>query len=159
LYTPSVTLPDGRVFTLGGNRVSGLSGTARSGRHRNTWTQVPAPSWIPSSRARRRRIAPRNIRVCSWRRRRLFLPAHAQHAVHTCRQWLVQFGGTRGSGAALDEFSRTASRDVRCRKILKAGATDYDVGATRARFFAVESEQLRIDINGGGAAVTKIAVE
>jgi len=162
-YNTSVTLPDGRVFTLGGNRVSGLSGTGEIwSPSANTWTQVPGAIMDPivagTTAANRAQEHPRLFVAPDGR---LFLPGPTPNMQYynLSGSGSVQSAGTRGSGAALDEFSQnsvTVMFDVG--KILKAGGNpNYDVGGDQARFSPSNQNSYVIDINGGGAAVTKIA--
>ena len=158
-YNSSVTLPDGRVFTLAGNRTSGQSGTGEIWNGTSwsfqSWATIGAiTSGQPaSSRAMehpRLLIAPNG---------KIFIPGPTNRM-----QWYdvaartITSAGNRGD----DEVSQndiTVMFDVG--KILKAGGNiSYDRGiilsdgTTPAANYSPSSQNSYvIDINGGGTAV------
>jgi galactose oxidase len=156
-YNTSLTLPDGRVFTLGGNRTSGQSGTAEIWNPAsNTWTLVPNLVMGPITSGQPTDGRPQeHPRLHVAPNGKVFISGPT-----TNMQW-YDFAGsgtvTAAGARSDDEFSQndiTVMFDAG--KILKAGGNpNYD--RTNARF--VPSSQLSyiININGGTAAVTKVA--
>jgi galactose oxidase len=158
-YNSSVTMPDGRVFTLAGNRTSGLSGTGEIWNG-STWSFLGwatigaiTSGQATSSRAMehpRLHIAPNG---------KIFISGPTNRM-----QWYdvaagsITSAGNRGD----DEVSQndiTVMFDVG--KILKAGGNvSYDRSITRsdgtsvaANYSPSSHNSYVIDINGGGTAV------
>jgi galactose oxidase len=156
-YNTSVTLPDGRVLTIGGNRTSGQSGTAEIWNPaNNTWSLVPNLVMGPLTSGQPGDGRPEeHPRLLIAPNGRIFVPGPT-----TNMQW-YDFSG---SGAVIaagkrgnDEFSQndiTVMFDVG--KILKAGGNpNYD--RPNARFSPSSQASYVIDINGGGtAAVSEV---
>jgi galactose oxidase len=156
-YNSSVTLPDGRVFTLGGNRISQQSGTGEIWNPaNNTWTKInnlvmgPITSGQPDDG--RPQEHPRLLVAPNGR---IFIPGPTTN---------MQFYDVAGSGAVIsagkrgdDEFSQndiTVMFDKG--KILKAGGNpNYD--RPNARFSPSSQASYVIDINGATPTVTKVA--
>jgi galactose oxidase len=156
-YNATVTLPDGRALTLGGNRTSGQSGNGEIyDPSTNTWTMMDGITMSslttgasPDSRAMehpRMFVSPDG---------RIFVPGPTPNM-----QWFTLAGqgtvtpaGPRGD----DEFSQndvTVMYEVG--KLLKAGGNiNYD--RTNATFTPSSQNSYLIDINSGAAVVTKIA--
>jgi galactose oxidase len=156
-YNSTVTLPDGRVLTLGGNRTTGASGNGELyDPATNTWTPMDGialtaltagtdPTLSRTMEHPRQLVAPDG---------RLFVPGPTPNM-----QWIdvagsgsITFAGTRGD----DETSQndvTVMYDVG--RLLKAGGNvSYDRGASR--FIPSSQKSYLIDINGGQAVVTKV---
>jgi galactose oxidase len=155
-YNTSVTLPDGRVLTLGGNRTSQQSGTAEIWNPaNNTWTMVPNLVMGPITSGQPTDGRPQeHPRLLLAPDGRIFIPGPT-----TNMQW-YDFGGSGSvTGAGKrgdDEFSQndiTVMFDAG--KILKAGGNpNYD--RPNARFSPSSQASYVIDINGGTASVTKV---
>jgi galactose oxidase len=155
-YNVSVTLPDGRVFTLGGNRASGLDGKGEIWTSGVGWRFVPNAVMNPIVTTDANNRSQEHPRLFVAPNGKIFVPGPTPNM-----QWYdlsgngtITSAGTRGS----DSFSQndaTALFDVG--KILKAGGnTNYD--RTNAATTPSSNSAYIIDINGGGLAqVTKIA--
>ena len=162
-YNSSVTLPDGRVFTLAGNRTSGQSGTGEiwngSSWSFQSWATIGAITSGQPASAR----AMEHPRLLIAPNGKIFVPGPT-----TRMQWYdvaagsITSAGNRGD----DEVSQndiTVMFDVG--KILKAGGNiSYDRaitlsdGSTSAANYSPSSQNSYvIDINGGTATVTKTA--
>ncbi len=155
-YNVSVTLPDGRVGTLGGNRISMQSGTFEIWNPaNNTWTMLSNLVMGPITNGQpvdgRPQEHPRMLIAPNGK---IFIPGPTVNM-----QWYdvggsgtVTAAGTRGD----DEFSQndvTVMFDVG--KILKAGGNpNYD--RTNARFTPSSQNSYVININSGSASVTKL---
>jgi hypothetical protein len=156
-YNGSVTLPDGRALTLGGNRTSGQSGNGEIyDPATNAWTMMNGitissltAGASPDSRAMEH---PRMFVALDGR---IFVPGPTPNM-----QWFTLAGqgtvtpaGPRGD----DEFSQndvTVMYDVG--KLLKAGGNiNYD--RTNATYTPSSRNSYLIDITSGNAVVTKIA--
>src|SRR5262249_14653773 len=127
-YNVSVTLGDNRVFTLGGNRTSGLSGTGEIWSQSGGWTTVPGAVMTPlltSDPANRSQEPPRLFLAPDGR---VFVPGPtpAMQFYDLTGSGSIQSAGLRGD----DEFSQndvTVMFDTG--KFLKAGGNpNYDVG-------------------------------
>ena len=160
-YNTSVTLPDGRVFTLGGNRTSGQTGTGEIWNPAtNTWTMVPNAVMGPLTAG-----APADSRPEEHPRLfvapdgRLFVPGPTPNMQYynVSGSGTITAAGTRGTGANLDEFSQndvTVPFDTGL--FLKAGGNpNYD----RSGAATTPSSQSSyvIDIRNVTPVVTKIA--
>ncbi len=160
-YDVSVTLPSGRVFTLGGNRLSGLDGTGEIWTQGSGWSFVPnalmAPLMTGTNESNRAQEHPRLFVAPNGK---VFIPGPNPNMY-----WYDLTGSGTVTSAGLrgdDVFSQndaTVLFDVG--KILKAGGnTNYgwDQGGYSSTTTASSPNAYVIDINGGGnAQVTKVA--
>jgi galactose oxidase len=155
-YNSSISLPDGRILTLGGNRTSGASGNGEIyDAVANTWTMADGIALAPltdgmSADAR----AMEHPRLSVAPDGRVFASGPSPNM-----QWYTTDGtgsvspaGPRGD----DEISQndvTVMFDVG--KILKAaGNVNYD--RTDASFVPASRNSYIIDINGSAPVVTKL---
>jgi hypothetical protein len=156
-YNASVTLPDGRALTLGGNRTSGESGNGEIyDPATNTWTLMNGITLAPlTAGASPDTRAMEHPRMFVSPDGRIFVPGPTPNM-----QWVTLDGqgtmtaaGPRGD----DEFSQndvTVMYDVG--KFLKAGGNvNYD--RTNATYTPSSRNTYLIDINSGTAVVTKIS--
>jgi galactose oxidase len=150
-------LPDGRVLTLGGNRISKQSGTAEIyNPANNSWTKVANLVMAPITTGQPEDGRPEeHPRLLVAPNGKIFIPGPTTN---------MQFYDVGGSGTVTgagkrsdDEFSQndvTVMFDVG--KILKAGGNpNYD--RPNASFTPSSQNSYVIDINSGQAVVTKIA--
>jgi len=155
-YNSSVTLPDGRALTLGGNRTSGQSGNGEIYNPANdTWTMMNGIALAPlTAGAQDITRAMEHPRLFVALDGRLFVPGPTPNM-----QWYslagsgsVTSAGRRGD----DEFSQndvTVMFDVG--KLLKAGGNiNYD--RANASFTPSSQNSYVIDITSGAAKVTKV---
>jgi len=156
-YAASVALPDGTVFTLGGNRLSGLSGTGEIWTPGGGWQTVPGAVMTPLLTSDTTNRSQEHPRLFVAPNGAVFVPGPTPNM-----QWYdltdggtITSAGTRGD----DVFSQndvTVMFDVG--KLLKAGGnTNY--GQANAATTLSSTNAYIIDINGGvgPAAVTKIS--
>jgi hypothetical protein len=154
-YNSSVTLPDGRVFTLGGNLLSGLDGRGEIWSPGAGWTVVPGAVMDPLLTTDPVNRSQEHPRLFVAPNGKIFVPGptpNMQWYDHT-GNGSVQSAGRRGD----DDFSQndvTVLYDVG--KLLKAGGNvNYD--RTGAAQSPSSANAYVIDINGGGlAAVHRI---
>jgi galactose oxidase len=155
-YNTSVTLPDGRVFTLGGNLRSGLDGTGEIWTPGLGWKMVPGAVMDPLLTTNPVNRSQEHPRLFVAPNGKIFVPGPTPNM-----QWYdlsgsgsITSAGRRGD----DDFSQndvTVLYDVG--KLLKAGGNvNYDRdGAAQS---PSSGNAYLIDINGGGLAdVRKIA--
>jgi galactose oxidase len=155
-YNVSVTLPDGRALTLGGNRTSGKSGDGEIyNPANNTWTMMPGIDLaVLTAGAADISRAMEHPRLLVAPNGRIFVPGPTPN---------MQFYDLGGSGSVSsagprgdDEFSQndvTVMYDVG--KILKAGGNiNYD--RANATFTPSSQNSYLIDITSGSAVVTKV---
>ncbi|MDQ3597919.1 MAG: DUF1929 domain-containing protein [Pseudomonadota bacterium] len=157
-YNTSVTVPDGDVFTLGGNRTSRLSGTGEIWDWlANTWNWVPGAVMDPIvSGATKENRAQEHPRLFVAPNGKLFLPGPTPNM-----QWYdigsggsVKSAGRRGD----DEFSQndvTVPFDVG--KLLKTGGNPMYNFGTEDGYWPSSRNSYVIDVSSGSAVVTKIA--
>jgi hypothetical protein len=155
-YAVSVALPDGRVFTLGGNLASGLDGRGEIWAPGKGWTTLPNAVMDPLLTPDPTNRSQEHPRLFVAPDGRIFVPGPTPNM-----QWYdltgngsIQPAGRRGD----DVFSQndaTVMFDVG--KLLKAGGnTNYD--RPNADQTPSSGNAYVIDINGGGtAAVHKVA--
>jgi hypothetical protein len=155
-YSVSVTLPDGTVFTLGGNRKSGMSGTGERWTPDGGWQYVPGAVMSPIVTTDLTNRSQEHPRLFVAPNGEIFLPGPTPNM-----QWynLADGGGITSAGTRGDDvFSQndvTVMFDVG--KLLKAGGnTNYDMAD--ASTTPSSARAYVIDINDGGMpAVSKIA--
>jgi galactose oxidase len=157
-YDSSVTLPDGRVLTLGGNRTSGGTGngeiydpvsdswTAMDGITLSSLTAGTDPTISRTMEHPRQLVAPDG---------RVFVPGPTPHM-----QWISLAGHGAITAAGPRGDDETSQNDVTVMydvgKLLKAGGNvSYD--RNTPRFVPSSRNSYLIDINSGQASVTKIA--
>jgi galactose oxidase len=155
-YNVSVTLPDGRVFTLGGNRVSGMDGRGEIWTSGGSWQVVSGAVMTPIVTSDPTNRSQEHPRLFVAPNGKIFIPGPTPKM-----QWYdltgngsIQSAGTRGD----DTFSQNdVTVMFNVGKLLKAGGnTNYDM--TNAATTPSSANAYVIDINGGGlAAVQKIA--
>ncbi len=155
-YPVSVTLPDGRVFTLGGNRLSGLDGTGEIWTPGGAWQTVPGAVMDPILTADPTNRSQEHPRLFVAPNGLIFVPGPTPNMqfYDLADGGSIQSAGTRGD----DTFSQndvTVMFDVG--KLLKAGGnTNYD--GPGADVTPSSASAYVIDISGGGLpAVQKIA--
>ncbi len=155
-YDVSVTLPDGRVFTLGGNRRSGLSGTGEIWTAGHGWKVVPGAVMAPIETNVAVNRSQEHPRLFVAPNGKIFVPGPTPNM-----QWydLSGTGSVSSAGKRLDDgFSQNdATVMFNVGKLLKAGGNpNYDgAGASTT---PSSTNSYVIDINGGGtAAVHKTA--
>ncbi|MDP9150033.1 MAG: DUF1929 domain-containing protein [Myxococcota bacterium] len=155
-YAVSVTLPSGDVFTLGGNRRSGLSGTGEIFTPGVGWKTVPGAVMGPIETSTPVNRSQEHPRLFVAPNGKIFVPGPTPNM-----QWydLTGNGSVTSAGPRGDDgFSQndsTAMYDVG--KLLKAGGNPNYDGSGSATTPSSTNAYL-IDINGGGtASVKKIA--
>jgi galactose oxidase len=152
-YNVSVTLPDGRVFTLGGNARSGLDGRGEIWAPGAGWTTVPGAVMTPLLTSDTTNRSEEHPRLFVAPNGKVFVPGPTPNM-----QWYdlsgtgsIQSAGLRGD----DGFSQnnvTVMFDVG--KLLEAGGNpNYD--RTGADVSPSSTNSYVIDINGGVANVQK----
>jgi galactose oxidase len=157
-YNTSVTLPDGDVFTLGGNRTTRLSGTGEIwDGSTDTWKWVPGAVMDPVvSGAISVNRAQEHPRLFVTPSGRLFLPGPTPNM-----QWYdlgndgsVTSAGRRGD----DEFSQSdVTVPFAPGKLLKAGGNPMYNSGTDKQYWPSSRNSYVIDVSSGSAVVTKIA--
>jgi galactose oxidase len=157
-YNSTVTLPDGRALTLGGNRTSGQSGNGEIyDPASDTWTPMDGialtaltagtdPTVGRTMEHPRQLVAPDG---------RVFVPGPTPHM-----QWIGLSGQGSITAAGPRGDDETSQNDVTVMfdvgKLLKAGGNiSYD--RATPRFVPSSRNSYVIDINSGQALVTKIA--
>jgi galactose oxidase len=160
-YNSSVTLPDGRVFTLAGNRTTMLSGTGEIWDPvANTWTMVPGATIGAITNGQPSSGRPmEHPRLLIGPNGKIFVPGPTVNM-----QWYDVSGGgsttsagPRGVAGVNDEFSQndiTVMLDVG--KILKAGGNpsyDRSLNGVTAGYVPSSHNSYLIDINSGALAV------
>jgi galactose oxidase len=157
-YDSTVTLPDGRALTLGGNRTTGGSGNGEIyDPVANTWTAMDGitlasltagtdPTESRTMEHPRQLVAPDG---------RIFVPGPTPHM-----QWISLAGKGSVSAAGPRGDDETSQNDVTVMydvgKLLKAGGNiSYD--RNTPRYVPSSRNSYLIDINGGAAQVTKVA--
>jgi galactose oxidase len=155
-YNSAITLPDGRVLTLGGNRTSGLSGNGEIfDPATNVWTLMDGIALAPMTAG-----MPDDARTMEHSRLHVAPDGRIFASGPTPNMQWYTFSGNGGVTAAGvrgdDEVSQndvTVMMDVG--KILKAaGNVNYD--RTNASFVPASRNSYLIDINSGTPVVTKL---
>jgi galactose oxidase len=157
-YNSTVTLPDGRALTLGGNRTTGGSGNGEIyDPANNTWTPMDGitlasltagtdPTESRTMEHPRQLVAPDG---------RIFVPGPTPHM-----QWISLAGHGAVTAAGPRGDDETSQNDVTVMydagKLLKAGGNiSYD--RNTPRYVPSSRNSYLIDINSHQAVVTKIA--
>jgi galactose oxidase len=156
-YNSTVTLPDGRALTLGGNRTSGQPGNGEIyNPANNTWTQmngITIASLMMGAEDRSRAMEHPRLFVAPDGR--IFAPGPSPNMQFFTLSGTgsVKSAGKRGD----DEFSQNdVTVMIGVGKFLKAGGNvSYD--RENPQFTPSSHNSYVIDINSGNAVVTKVA--
>jgi galactose oxidase len=155
-YNVSAMLPDGRVFTMGGNRLSGLDGRGEIWTAGGSWQVVAGAAMTPLLTTDPTNRSQEHPRLFVAPNGKIFVPGPTPNM-----QWydLTGSGTVTSAGPRGDDvFSQNDVTVLfNVGKFLKAGGnTNYDM--TNAATTPSSANAYVIDVNGGGlAAVTKIA--
>jgi galactose oxidase len=157
-YNSTVTLPDGRALTLGGNRTTGMSGNGEIyDPVANSWTPMDGITLASLTAGTdptegRTMEHPRQLLAPDGR---IFVPGPTPHM-----QWISLAGNGAITPAGPRGDDETSQNDVTVMydvgKLLKAGGNiSYD--RDTPRYVPSSRNSYLIDINSGQALVTKIA--